>query len=511
MNPINRIPIIEVTGVSKSFPGVKALDNVNLEVFPGEIHAIIGENGAGKSTLMNILVGQLQPDQGSVKLNGKPIKIGNPAEALKMGIAIVSQELALCPNLTLSENISLWKANQSSNLKTVPRRSYRQIARRLLLELGLPQIDVDSLASQTSVAKQQLVEIAKAISTEAKVLILDEPNSALTKEETQHIFEVIRKLKNDNVAILYISHHLDEIMEISDTITILRDGQLIDNIRKEDATIDLLINRMVGRSITNTRANLKHPKEETLIEVQNLSAHGEISDISFKVKKGEIVGIAGLPDSKKDELGLFLFGMKSFDKGKIKINGKEKTIRSPHDAINQGMILLPADRRAEGALLLMSVQENIMVSSLQNLSKKGVILSKKSSLFAHDYRKKLDVRAQLTQRMANLSGGNQQKAILARGLGTSPDFLVVNEPTRGIDIGAKAEIYQILHQLAEDGVGMLIVSSELPELMANCHRILVMFEGKITGEFDQESFDQEKIMACATGQVEQIMEGSEIR
>ncbi|MHC1772515.1 MAG: sugar ABC transporter ATP-binding protein [Flexilinea sp.] len=501
----NGKPIIEVCGITKTFPGVKALDNVSLTVYPGKIHAIVGENGAGKSTLMNILVGQLQPDKGIIKLYGEPIKISNPSVALKAGISVVSQELALCPNLTIAENISLWKANDQFGIWIVPRKKFREQAKALLSELGLSQLDVDVLVKDISVAKQQLVEIAKAISTNAKVLILDEPNSALTRDETQHVFQIIRQLRDNGVAVLYISHHLDEILEISDEITVLRDGKLISNIDRKDATVDILINRMVGRDICSESEILPSPQNEVLFEVKNLFVDGELDEISFKVQKGEIVGVAGLPDSRKDELGKYLFGLEPIKHGSIEVHGIEKKITSPQKAIDEGMVFIPADRRQEGAILMMSVRDNIIVSSLSKLSSASVIHSRKSYEFASEYQKKLDVRlASLAQRMANLSGGNQQKAILARGLATSPSFIIVHEPTRGIDIGAKTEIYQIIRNLAKEGVGILIISSELNELICNCHRILVMYEGRITGDFSQKESDQELIMACATGQMQHL-------
>ncbi len=495
-------PIIEVCGITKTFPGVRALDDVTLAVYPGKIHAIVGENGAGKSTLMNILVGQLQPDKGSIRLNGKPIKINNPSIALKAGISVVSQELALCPNLSIAENIFLWRTNGQSSVSIVPRKKYQEQAKALLSDLGLPQLDVNLLVKDISVAKQQLVEIAKSISTHAKILILDEPNSALTKEETQHVFDIVRNLRDQGVAVLFISHHLDEILDISDEITVLRDGKLIDHLNRENATVDLLINRMVGREICSENGILNSPAEETLFEVNGLTVDGELDQVSFSVKKGEIVGIAGLPDSRKDELGKYLFGLEPIKKGAIKVNGVEKHITSPKKAIDEGLVYIPADRRREGAILMMNVRDNIIVSSLSDLSTGGLIHSKQSDIFASEYTEKLDVRlSSLFQKMANLSGGNQQKAILARGLATAPSFFIVHEPTRGIDIGAKAEIYQIIHNLAKEGVGILIISSELSELICNCHRILVMYEGKITGEFSRSEADQERIMACATGQL----------
>ena len=499
--------IINLEKITKRFPGVLALDQVTLSVYPGEIHAIIGENGAGKSTLMNILAGELQPDDGVIFFNESATLISNPVMSRRLGISVVFQELALCPNLSVADNISLWRMSELAPLALLDRLLYKSTAEEMLTSLGLENMDVRQLVGQLSVAKQQMVEIAKAISTKARVLILDEPNSALTLEESERLFGVVRNLRKAGVAIIYISHHLQEVLNLADRITVLRDGRVVDTLPVDGATISSLIASMVGRNITAAERDFNLQSfDETALEVVGLSRQGAFKDISFQVRAGEVVGIAGLPDSYKDELVEALFGLGKIESGEIRLNGKTTRISSPTDAIHQGMYLIPADRRGAGALLQMTLQDNIVAASLQRVSRVGFLLHNNASSLAKAFFERLDIRATgVSQVMANLSGGNQQKVILGRGLATGPAVLLLHEPTRGIDVGAKAEIYKILHDLAQKGAAILIVSSELPELISQCDRILVMHAGQISGIFQHKLATEEDILACAMGHAEHLV------
>lgn len=496
-------PIITLKNITKQFPGVIALDDVSFSIFPSEVHAVLGENGAGKSTLMNILAGELQPDSGQVIFEGQAADITNPVVAQRLGISVVFQELALCPNLTVMENISLSSIATASPLAFVRRGRFRQRAEQALKALGMTNLSPKRVVGELSVAQQQLVEIAKAISLDVKVLILDEPNSALTSEETAYLFEVIRNLREQGVAIIYVSHRLEEVVQISDRITVMRDGRHIDTFPNDDnVTLDGLITRMVGRSVDHffRREASNTALGETALTLSNISSEDLLHGISLDVSAGEVVGIAGLPDSGKDELVECIFGLRAHE-GKVRIDRKPVHIGSPADAIHNGMALIPADRRGAGALLVMSVEDNTVASSLEQVNQFGFVNRRATRRIGEEYVEKLDTRiASLKQKMATLSGGNQQKVIIARGLATNPKVLVLHEPTRGIDVGAKAEIYTILQDLARAGVALLIVSSELPELISQCDRIFVLHHGKLTGEFTTETATEEAILACAMGQ-----------
>ncbi len=494
--------LVDLRDISKRFPGVQALDSVSLAVWPGEIHAVIGENGAGKSTLMNILAGELQPDQGHITYMGQRCEIPSPFVSQQMGISVVYQELALCPNLSIAENIALPAVSARRSLSPVNRRRYAAEARSVLGTLGMEQANVDTPAGQLSIAQQQLVEIAKAISGQVRLLILDEPNSALTHDETEHLFSVLRQLRDQGVGIIYVSHRLEEVLSLADRITVLRDGKYIDTLPAADATIEGLIARMVGREMTALyhRDSASQARPEALYEVIDLTSGQALHGVSFTVHAGEIVGVAGLPDAGKDELIECCFGLRPHG-GEIKVRGSTVSLVSPAAAIKHGLAFIPADRRGVGALMPMNVQENIVVSSLDAVSTGGFMRRGAMAATARDFVSKLDIRiASLLQQMATLSGGNQQKVILARGMATRPSVLLLHEPTRGIDVGAKAEIYRILQDLAADGMSVLIASSELPELISQCDRILVLYQGRLTGQFTREQATEEAIMACATGQ-----------
>ncbi len=496
-------PIIELSNISKQFPGVLALDNVSLSIYPGEVLAVLGENGAGKSTLMNILAGELQPDSGTIVFKGKELVIANPLVAQSLGISVVYQELALCTNLSIAENISLSTTATRPALSPVNRRGFGDRASQLLARLGLENVNPRQLVRHLTVAQQQLVEIAKAISLDVEVLILDEPNSALTIEETEHLFTVIDQLRAEGVAIIYVSHRLEEVVRIADRIAILRDGQYVDTLVNDgNIVLDDLITRMVGRSVAQFFGHKSESwtQEKVILDVRHLASGDVVRDVSFVVRQGEVVGIAGLPDSGKDELVECIFGLRPHD-GTIIIDGKEAAISSPAAAIAYGMALIPADRRRAGALLTMAVEDNIVASTLKKVSRMGVVRRSEVRRVGAQYVEQLDIRISgLRQKMATLSGGNQQKVIVGRGLALYPEVLLLHEPTRGIDVGAKAEIYTIVHNLARTGVSILIVSSELPELISQCDRILAMYNGVVTGHFTRTEATEEAILACATGQ-----------
>lgn len=499
-------PIIELKQICKGFPGVQALERVDLAVLPGEVHGIVGENGAGKSTLMNILGGELQPDGGSIFYCGAQQQIASPYVAQQLGISVVHQELALCPNLTVAENISLTATSPRSPLSLMRRGEARTVARGALERLGMGHLDLNAPVSRLGVADQQIVEIAKAISTDVRVLILDEPNSALTLEETEHLFAVIRQLRSEGVAILYVSHRLEEVLSLCDRISVLRDGQRIETLDVANANVDRLISSMVGRSIDHLfrRSGASAVRADIALQVRQLNCLPHIQEISFDLHAGEILGVAGLPNAGKEELVDCCFGLRPY-RGSVAVRGRRAALRTPHAAIEHGMALIPADRRGAGALLVMGVQENVVASNLRRVSAAGFVNKSAVRRAAADSVRELDIKtASLAQRMATLSGGNQQKVILARGLFTEASVLILHEPTRGIDVGAKSEIYAILHKLAEEGVAVLIVSSELPELIGQCDRILVLHRGRLTGEFTQEDATEERILACAMGQAEHL-------
>jgi len=499
---ISILPIVKLERISKHFPGVQALNQISLNIFPGEILAIVGENGAGKSTLINILSGVLQPDEGKITYLGETIEIINPYISQKLGISVVYQELSLCPNLNIAENISLLTISDQSNLAFVNKIEVLENAKRVLSQLGLEKISLTTHVRDLSIAKQQLIEIAKAISINSKLLILDEPNSALSEEDNKHLFKVIKDLKEKGVSIVYVSHHLEEVINLADRIIVLRDGKYIDSLDANNATIDKLIEKVAGRAIENLYQNVAedNTSEDIVFEVKGLSYEDKVQDISFKAHKGEILGIAGLPDSGKDELIECLFGLRKY-RGDILINGKVIYIKSPTDAINNGFALVPANRREVGAILSMNAKDNIIASDLEELNRFGFLDIKNIEVVSKSFVQEFSIKiSSLAQVMRTISGGNQQKIILSRGLATNPVLLLLHEPTRGIDVGAKAEIYKILHKLTKKGATIIIVSSELTELIAQCNTILVMYNGKIQGNFNQNEAEEKRITSCLMGE-----------
>ena len=496
--------IFEIRRVSKAFPGVQALADVSLDLCPGEIHAVIGENGAGKSTLMNILAGELQPDAGTLHIDGHLVRITSPQAARALGVAVVFQELSLCQNLTVGENVMLSTLAKVPALAPLDRLAAAVRARGLLARLGMPEIDPLTPVRNLTIAQMQLVEIARAISLDARVLVLDEPNSALSPRESARLFDVVRALRDEGVSVVYVSHHLEEVLRLADRITVLRDGRHVvtmDDIGALD--VPALVSAMVGR---NLDAAAQHgltaagPTAAPVLLVRGLEVHGQFQSVTFDLAPGEILGVAGLPDSGKDVLADAIFGLIP-RAGTVTVAGMPLPAMNPSGSIAAGLALIPADRRRGGALLAMTVAENIIAASLPRFSRMGWLRRGQVHGTASDYARRLDARiSSLAQRMGTLSGGNQQKIILARGLATAPRVLILHEPTRGIDVGAKAEIYDILKGLASDGLAVLMISSELPEVVMHSSRVLVMAGGHVSAELAGSRITEENVMLAATGQ-----------
>ncbi len=498
-------PLLEVKGVSKAFPGVQALDNVDFEAYGGEVVALLGENGAGKSTLMKILSGVYQPDSGEIWLNGSIIHPQDPHQAQELGISIIYQEFNLTPNQSATTNIFLGREIKNKGiwgkLGFVDYNQQKKIARELLDKVG-SHVNVNDIIRNLSVAEQQMVEIAKALAVDAKVVIMDEPTSALGKEETATLFRIIENLKSQGLAVIFITHRLEEVFEIADRIIVFRDGKRVGGLRINEATPDKIISMMVGRDLDRSAVRQTHSSQEVIFEVRNLTRKGVIDNVSFSLKRGEILGLAGLVGAGRTETARAIFGADPMDYGEIYVEGKLAEIKSPVDALKYGIALVPENRQTQGLVLIHSVERNIMLPNLSNLANKGFIKVQKSRQVVNEFVSKLNVRTpSIQQRVMNLSGGNQQKVVLAKWLASNPKVLILDEPTRGIDVGAKAEVYAIMNELVKQGIGIIMISSEMPEILAMSDRILVMCEGKVMGILDRAEATQEKIMTLASGHI----------
>ena len=502
--------LLSMHHINKRFPGVIALDDVSFDVHAGEIHCLVGENGAGKSTLMNIMSGTYPDFDGEMLLNQQPIRFHNTRDAQNNGIAMIHQELNLVPELTIYENIFLGREHRT-RLGIIDRRAMRQAAEALMTRLGL-EMDTNRLISQLRVGQRQLVEIAKALSLSANIIIMDEPTSALSDSEVEYLFGVIRSLREQDVAIVYISHRLDEVFAIADRITVLRDGKVVDSMLAHEVTRRKLISLMVGRDL-----EVLYPKEsvalgDTVLQVEHLSYQlGQVrvlDDVSISVRRGEIVGVAGLMGAGRTQLLEAIFGVypPSRLSGRIRLNGRAVAFNSPHDAIDSGLGLIAEDRKLQSLVLERSVTENTSLAALHQFLNRLSIVRKNAERKAvqkviHD----LNVKTPTIETIvANLSGGNQQKVVIGKFLLTEIVLFLLDEPTRGIDVGAKAEIYHLVGQLAQNGTAFLLVSSEMPELLAVCDRIYVLCEGRLTGHFSRDAFDQEMIMEAATRFIEKV-------
>ncbi|MGG0658374.1 sugar ABC transporter ATP-binding protein [Rummeliibacillus pycnus] len=491
--------MIEMTGIDKAFSGNVVLKDVQFSLVDGEIHALMGENGAGKSTLMKILTGIYERDAGVIKVDGQEVHFKSPKEAEAMGIAVIHQELNILPDLTVAENLFLGNERTIGKSGILKTKEMNKEASRILSQLGL-DVDVKTPAGQLSVGKQQIIEIAKAIETHAKVIIMDEPTAALTDREIKTLFKTIRKLQSQGVSFVYISHRMEEIFAICDRITILRDGEYVGVRVIKETNFDEIVKMMVGRELGDRFPERQAKIGDVKLEVKGLTRNGYCEEINFQLRKGEVLGIAGLMGAGRTEVVQALFGYRKMNKGEIFIDGQKVKISNPIQAKKHGIGYVSEDRKSEGLVVDFSIKENIMLTNLDKASKMGIIDRKKETSFVENLIKKLGVRTSGAMQTAkSLSGGNQQKVVIAKWLGDEPKILILDEPTRGVDIGAKKEIYQIINNLAEQGVAILMISSELPEIIGMADRVLVMHEGKITGEVTKEEMTQEKIMYYATG------------
>ncbi|GAB3894400.1 sugar ABC transporter ATP-binding protein [Spirosoma agri] len=489
--------VLQVHGLTKTFSGVKALDNVQLHVRKGEVHALMGENGAGKSTLMKILIGLLKSDSGEILLEGTPLAAGSVNEVLRKGVSMIHQEILLVPELTVAQNIFLGReATRLFPGWLDDRTIYRQ-AEEILTRMGV-NIDARTKMKYLSVAEMQMVEIAKAISNDARLLIMDEPTSALSDREVATLFRIIRELTQKGVAIIYISHKMDEIFTIADTITVLRDGRYIGTSSASAMDTNQLIAMMVGREIDSLFPEPTTSKGEVILSVRDLGRTGKFSGITFDVRAGEVLGMAGLMGAGRTEIARAIFGLDWIDHGQIFVKGQPVTIRFPPDAIRHGIGYVSEDRKGVGLVPTMSVKENSTLASLRNYANGPFIQDKREISATADMVDNLHIKtSSIDQKVATLSGGNQQKVVIGKVLLSSPDVIMLDEPTRGVDIGAKAEIYKLINELTSNGLAVIIISSELPELVGMSDRILVLAAGKQTAILSKEEATQETIMAYA--------------
>lgn len=489
--------MLRVDHLSKSFPGVRALDEVDFEVYPGEILGFLGENGAGKSTLIKILSGIHSKDRGTIWFNGQSINPHTPHEAQALGISTIHQELALVPYLSVAENIFLNnEPRRALGLVDFPRMNRE--AEELLRGLGA-EIRGSQLIRELNVAAQQMVEIAKAISHKASLILMDEPTSALSSREVDALFALMRRLKERGVAVVFVSHRLDEVRQIVDRVIIMRDSRRVGSLPIAEASEEKIIRMMVGRDV-GLFPKEAAPVGEPVLEVRRLSGQNGVKNISLTVRKGEIVGLAGLVGAGRTELARLICGVDSLSSGEVLMEGQPVRIKSPADAVRHGIGWVPEDRKLHGLVLGMDVQENTTMAILQRISNLwGAVRQTEAKRITNHYIEALSIATPgLNQTVRNLSGGNQQKVVLAKWLSTEPKLLIMDEPTRGIDIGAKAEVHALMSQLAQQGIGILMISSEMPEIIGMSDRVIVMCQGRVTGEFVRGQLDQEAIMTCAT-------------
>ncbi|MBI6560971.1 sugar ABC transporter ATP-binding protein [Pseudomonas syringae] len=490
--------LLEISHVTKGFPGVVALNDVQLRVRPGSVLALMGENGAGKSTLMKIIAGIYQPDAGEIRLRGKPVRFETPLSALQAGIAMIHQELNLMPFMSIAENIWIGR-EQLNGLHMVDHREMHRCTAELLERLRI-KLDPEELVGTLSIAERQMVEIAKAVSYNSDVLIMDEPTSAITETEVAHLFSIISDLRAQGKGIIYITHKMNEVFEIADEVAVFRDGAYIGLQRAESMDGDSLITMMVGRELTQLFPEREKPAGDVLLSVNRLSLNGIFKDVSFDLRAGEVLGIAGLMGSGRTNVAETLFGITPSDSGEVRFDGKTVHIGDPHQAIELGFALLTEDRKLTGLFPCLSVMENMEMAVLDNYAGNGFVQQKALRALCEDMCKKLRVKTpSLEQCIDTLSGGNQQKALLARWLMTNPKVLILDEPTRGIDVGAKVEIYRLISLLASEGMAVIMISSELPEVLGMSDRVMVMHEGEMMGILDRSEATQEKVMHLASG------------
>src|SRR5215210_7498908 len=491
-------PLFQLAGVTKRFGGVVAVRDVDFDLRPGEVHALVGENGAGKSTLMKIVDGLYAPDEGRLEVGGQPAEFSSPRDAETAGIAMIPQELDLFPELSVTENLFVGRHRPRTGWGGLDRNAMRAEARRRLGSLGV-ELDVTTTVKRLSAANQQIVAIARALVGEARAVVMDEPTASLTERETQQLFRIISDLTSNDVGVVYISHRLEEIFTISDRITVLRDGHHITTAPASELDAEELVRLMVGRPLNELFTRSASSPGEVSLEVRGLSRAGEFEDVDLVVRRGEIVGLSGLVGAGRSELAQTIFGIHSPEAGEIRIDGEEVRIRSPQAAMERGIFYVPEERRSQGLILPFSIKNNITLSILDRISRFGFV-PRSERQTADRFAKELSIRgAKMSDPAGRLSGGNQQKVVLAKSLAREPSIMLLDEPTRGIDVGAKSEIYRLIDDLAKEGKAILLISSELEEILSMSDRIVVMREGHITGEFGRSEANQEKVMTAATG------------
>jgi rhamnose transport system ATP-binding protein len=494
-------PILALRGIDKSFGAVAALRNAHLELYAGEAHALVGENGAGKSTMVKILAGVHPPDAGTVLLDGEPVSFAGPADARAAGIAVIYQEPTLFPDLSVAENIFIGR-QPLRGLRRVDTAAMRARTSELFRRLGV-HLDPDRPARGLSIADQQLVEIAKALSFDARVLVMDEPTAALSGVEVERLFAVARSLRDAGAAVLFISHRFDEVFGLCQRITVMRDGQWVSTDPTTELTVDQVVRRMVGRDVSSLFPKIASTVGEPRLEVRGLTRYGYFEDVSLTVRAGEIVALAGLVGAGRSEVIRAIFGVDRYDRGEVRVDGRPLPRGNTGAAIGAGLALVPEDRRQQGLVMDLSVERNANLARRWSLSRLGLLFGQAERRSARTWTGRLQVKAGgLGDPVSTLSGGNQQKVVLAKWLSTTPKVLIVDEPTRGIDIGTKAEVHRLLSQLAADGVAVLMVSSELPEVLGMADRVLVMLEGRLVREIARDRADEEGVMRAATGQAD---------
>jgi len=494
--------ILELKNITKRFSGVEVLHQVQFELRPGEVHALLGENGAGKSTLIKVMTGFHQPDGGEIFLNGEQVHFSDTRESRQAGIAAIYQELSLFPDLDVAENIFVGRQPVTTSGRVNWRKIYKD-AEELLTSLGV-HLDLKQKARNLSIAQQQMIEIARAFSINARILIMDEPTSSLTLNEVADLFQLVRRLRDEGTAIVFISHRLEELFEIADTVTVLRDGSYVDTRSMEGVTRDELIRMMVGRTISNMFPKQDVEAGEVALKVEHLTREGAFYDISFELHHGEILGMAGLVGAGRTNVARAIFGCEPANRGRIQVDGQEVAITSSRQAIQLGLAYVPEDRQLHGLIPAMHITSNISLPMLENYASRGWLRNKLERKATYDAACQMEVRANnVWQNAKELSGGNQQKVVLAKWLSTNPRILILDEPTRGIDVGTKAAVHALMSQLAAEGMAILMISSELPEVLGMSDRIIVMHEGYITARFNRDEATQEKIIAAATETVKQ--------
>ncbi len=498
VSPASPKLLLLMRDIHKRYPGVYALRGVSFSVHAGEVHALVGENGAGKSTLVKILEGAVQPDAGEIWVGGRKVSWRGPRDAIEAGISVIHQELSLAPHLTVAQNIFLGREPRGGLF--IDRRRMTEESRKIFSELGV-DIDADAQVSALTVGEQQLVEIARALSRNARIIAMDEPTSSLSAKETESLFKVIKDLKKKGVGIIYISHRLEEIFEIADRVSVLRDGELVGSGPLSKFSQEEIVSLMVGREIKAFFPRTAAPLSEVVLEVRNLTRKGVFSDVSFSLRRGEILGIAGLVGSGRSDVAMSIFGAYPPDAGEILFEGKPIKIGSPRDAIARGIFLVPEDRKVQGLFLNMSVKHNLtIVELLKKFKLLSLVNEKAREERAREFIRELSIRCgSLNAEIRSLSGGNQQKVVIAKGLSVEPKVLILDEPTRGIDVGAKAEVHRLMDDLTRRGISILMISSELPEVMGMSDRVLVMRSGRIVASFDRENLSGERIMMAAAG------------